>query len=137
MTTTSSSKTRTITLTGRPPVKVKEDDWPFVASASYHEYDGQYDFQASTHSRGLLKVREHADGRIIVYATASYDTAFQNESGWNRKAGELLPADCDQPAMIAAIRRVHATMMASMPSDTELYAPLVDECIADLPAEEI
>ena len=131
-------KMRTITLTGRPPVRIADDDWPALASASYHEYDGQYDFQANEHDRGVIKVRQHADGRAIVYATASYETAWQGRSEWDRKAGELLPADAaSTEQIIAAIGRVHATMAESIPADGELWAPLRAECIADLPAEEL
>lgn len=110
-------KTRTITLSNRPPVKVREDEWPLVASSL--DYDNEFEFQAN--SKWRLKVRRHADGRAIVYGT--YDTALHEP---NVSAGELLSADED---VVAAIRRVGEEIGASDPT--------IRRCIADLPAEEI
>ncbi len=118
MTTTDTKPTtRTITLTDRPPVKIKDEDWPVIAESKW--FGGQYDFQANRD--GWLKVRQHADGRTIVYG--AYDTKFQTES--SLRGGELLAKDAD---IAAAINRVAETVRA------EECAP---ECIADLPAEEI
>ena len=118
MTTTDTKPTtRTITLTDRPPVKIKDVDWDVIAESKW--FEGQYDFQANR--SGWLKVRQHADGRTIVYG--AYDTRFQTEV--SLRGGELLDKGAD---IAAAINRVAETCNA-----TECAA----DCIADLPAEEI
>ena len=117
MTTTTKSITRTITLTDRPPVKISEDAWPVIAEGRW--WEGQYDFQA--HRDGWLKVRQHADGRTLVYG--AYNTAYQTEH--DLRGGELLREGDD---IAAAINRVAETCRA-----TECAA----KCIADLPAEEL
>lgn len=133
---TTTSKTRTITLTGRPPVRIREDAWPVLASASYHDYDGQYDFQAAEHYRGRLTVRQHADGRAVVYAVCTYDTAWVERRGYEQRAGDLLPAG-SLDDIIEAIRRVHASIDIVDEDHMDMWRLLADECIADLPAEEI
>lgn len=110
-------KSRTITLTDRAPVKIWDDEWPIIAEASNH--DGQVESQANR--RKWIKVREHADGRRIVYGR--YSTQFQHERD---AAGGALT---DAAGTVAAIRAVADEVIDD--------AQLGDECIADLPAEEI
>ena len=112
-----STKTRTITLTDRAPVKIVESDWPVIASAKDH--DGQVECQAN--ESWSIRVRQHADGRALVYAV--YDTSWQGRSG--ARGGELLERGAD---LAAAIRRVGERCQCEQ---------IVDECIADLPAEEL
>ena len=143
----STAKTRTITLTGRPPVKIVEEQWPVLAEASYHDYEGEYDFQSFRHWRGSIVLRQHADGRAIVYAVCTYQTACQNENGYAQRAGELLrPAafptgqtvgGAETADIIAAIRRVHASIDIVDDDHLDMWRLLADECIADLPAEEL
>jgi hypothetical protein len=115
--TTTESKTRTITLTDRPPVKIRDDEWPLIAEG--HWYDSPHKHQANRECH--IRVRQHEDGRAIVYA--QYDTAYQGERG--QRAGAVLTADED---IAAAIRRV---------GETGNCQQCIDYCIADLPAEEI
>jgi hypothetical protein len=138
---------RTITLTDRPPVTISEEAWPLIASASYHDYDGQYDFQSFRHWRGFIGVRQsfrhwrgfigvrqHADGRAIVYATTSAEGCGSSSVSheYSRKGGELLtiatPAD-----IINAIRRVHDSLTHEY--SHERWGNLAAECIADMPAD--
>jgi hypothetical protein len=128
---TTETKTRTITLTDRAPVKIREEEWPEIASAK--TWDGQHEFQANR--RWSLRVRQHRqDGRTIVYGT--YSSQFQGERG--AAAGELLtpPSDaqispdewCVWDGIAAAIKRVAANCSCEQ---------IADECIADLPAQAI
>lgn len=132
---------RTITLTDRPPVVIEEDNWPMIASASYHDYDGQYEFQSFRHWRGFLGVRQHADGRAIVYATCSAEGCGSSSTHEYRlKGGELLAAPTTTTTtkkIIAAIHEVHRGIAGREDMIHESWANLADECIADLPAEEI
>lgn len=111
-------KTRTITLFDRRPVKIREAEWPVIARASDH--DNQYEFQANR--RWNLRVRQHADGRAIVYGT--YDTAFQHEA--NRAGGELLEAGEDVAATVARVAK-----------RLGFADHIAEACVADLPAEDL
>jgi hypothetical protein len=137
----------TITLTGKPPVKITKDEWPVIASADEKEFDNQYEFQANRTATWKLIVRQHDDGRTIVYAIHSYSTQFQGESGRDLRGGELLTvkdamAECvgDAAPIIDAIFRVAAEIESRMPEgqwSTRIFPRLAHECTADLPAVEI
>ena len=137
----------TITLTGKPPVKITKDDWPVVASAQDKEWDNRYEFQANRTATWKLTVRQHADGRTIVYGVYSYSSQYQGESCRDLRGGEMLTvadatADCvgDTAPIIAAIFRVAAELEARMPEGqwtTGIFPRLAHECTADLPAVEI
>lgn len=114
----SERKRRTITLSGRPPVTIAEDDWPMIASASKH--DGQVPSQAFR-NWGLY-ARQHADGRVLVYGV--YSTLWKGEH--DRRGGELISAGDD---IAATIQRVGESV--------DLPEHLIEECIADLPPEEL
>jgi hypothetical protein len=117
---TTEIKTRTITLSNRPPVRIRDDEWQLIASADWH--DGDQGLRCRAHRTAWLKVRQHDDGRTIVYA--GYDSDFSSER--DLRAGLLLaPAD----DVVSAIREVAARI--------ERLAELADRAIADLPAEEI
>lgn len=133
------TKTRTITLTDRPPVRIADADWPRLASASFHDYDGEFDFQANRNERGHVVVRQHQDGRTLVYAIWTYDTAFQNERDDSRRAGVLLDATPTSAQIVDAIHQVHREIGDDEPPKLtgDLWHPLAAECIADLPAETL
>jgi hypothetical protein len=138
----------TITLTGRAPVKITKDEWPIVAQASDKEHDNQYEIQANRQASWKLIVRQHNDGRTIVYGIYDYDTQYRGESGANVRGGELLTveganAECvgDTEPIIAAIQRVGAELEDRIPDGPTwgqgYFLRLVHECIADLPAVEL
>lgn len=116
--TTTESKTRTITLTGRAPVRINDADWPVIASA--RSWDNEHEFQANRTWR--INVRQHEDGRALVYAV--HTTQFQGEA--DRRGGQLLESGAD---IAAAIERVG--------SDCDIPESVIRECIADLPPVEI
>lgn len=108
---------RTITMTNRPPVRIEDDNWPVLAEGS--EFDGQFEAQANR--RAWIKVRQHEDGRTLVYG--KYTTCYQGER--DRAGGELLQPGAD---IVAAIRRM---------SNLLGWENLDQRVIADLPAEDI
>jgi len=114
---TKTTTTRTITLTDRRPVKIKDADWALIAESRW--YEGQIESQANR--SGWLKVRQHADGRAIVYGALR--SSWQNETCLS--GGELLAKGAD---LAAAINRVAETCNATS---------CAAECIGELPAEEI
>ena len=126
----------TITLTGRRPVKIDKDSWPILAQASAKDWDNQYEFQANRTTKMYLKVRQHEDGKSIVYGVYDFSTQFQGERGREFRAGEMLGAGDDIPA---AIERVGRDLDERIGGDyfSLSMADLIHECIADLPAEEV
>lgn len=149
MTTTATK--RTITLSGRPPVRIIEQDWPILAQASGEWYEGQVRSQSFRAKERTLKVRQHADGRAIVYGVYQYSTAWQSESSRRETAGYLLTAP-DTAEIIERIKRVAQEIGDNLDyADDETPEEYTDysagergewqrlgrECIADLPAEDI
>ena len=113
-------ETLTVTMTGRPPVRVVKEDWPVIASA--RDWSGGHEFQAVDQWR--ITVRQHADGRTLLYGV--HTSAYANVPTIRR--GELLDPDQREniPSVIAQVAEA-------------IGAPetLADECIADLPAEDL
>lgn len=124
------SKMRTITLTGRAPVRISEDAWPVIASAGGDSYAGNdYARRQQALAQGecdeyAIRVRQHADGRAIVYAVLDGARAWTGTE--TRKGGELLTPGAD---LAAAIDRVGA--------DVGIPDGVIRDCVAALPAEEL
>lgn len=127
------SNHRTITLSNRPPVKIVEDDWPVLAVGSYEHFDGQIRAQATRTKELTVRVRQHADGRAIVYGVYEYSTAHQGERDVTWRVGYLLTPTGD---IMQAIRRV-GSELSERDVDEDIVRTAVQGCIADLPAEEI
>lgn len=127
---------RTITLTNRAPVTIEEAAWPVIAQASDDWHDGQVECQANRRIKWAVRVRQHADGRAIVYATYSYDSSWQGARSYSAKRGVLLPAGAD---IVAAIREVcdDIAQAESNDDDAQRWPTLAADCIADLPAETL
>lgn len=123
---TEQRKQRTITLTGRAPVKIYEDEWPLVASAAIRPGAMDHGTPVPNYQTDAftLRVRRHADGRTLVYGVTDAATAWTGTE--DRRGGKLLAAGED----IAAAIRVVA-------EDCNMPEPVIRSCIADLPAEEI
>ena len=131
-TTTPSTKTRMITLTGRRPVKIVEADWPVIAQGSGSEHDGQVECQANRAWKVWMKVRQHADGRAIVYGCAEYESHFQAERDYAERAGMLLDAGED---IAAAIGDVGHALREVAEDQSDRIGAVERMCVADLPAE--
>lgn len=123
--TTTTSKRRTITLTGRSPVTIREDLWPVIAEAhgDSDRSPGRTlpDYEIDSWS---IRVRQHADGRAIVYAVLSGSPAWTGTE--SRAGGELLPAGSDLAAALARVGE-----------DVGISEDTVRDCVADLPAEDL
>lgn len=128
--------TRTITLTDRPPVTINEEAWPLIATATAKDWDNTHECQANRLAKVGLYVRQHSDGRAIVYATYTYTSQYQGENGVSARHGELLPAGSDMNAICRAIKNVASRMPEAQMIEQD-WQSLADECIADLPAEEL
>lgn len=95
---------RTITLTNRPPVRIRDADWPEVARAGWAG-----DSRTPRNLRASLRVRAHADGRHLVFGVS--------DSNRGVDGGELLDARGEQDeatwivaVLIPAIARVAGTI---------------------------
>ena len=125
-------KTRTITLTGRPPVKIREDQWPIVAQGAYSNARPQ-----STRTVEIwLRVRRHTDGRAIVYAGYTYESLWQGEEQLRVRVGDLIGPGDD---LVRAIQRVGGELADRIEDEpgAQRLRDVIDACIADLPAEEL
>lgn len=130
------AKRRTITLTNHAPVTIDEASWPTIAKATDRQHDGQVERQANCVSEWSIRVRQHEDGRAIVYAAYSYDTNWRGARTYGANRGVLLPAGAD---LVAAIREVCDDIAGAEcdGDDAARWPTLAAECIADLPAEDL
>ena len=144
--TTTTSKTRTITLTDRPPVKIKEDEWPVIATGSADDDDSSQPGNPPNREwTRTIRVRQHTDGRAIVYGVYDYETAFQGANGAAAKRGTLLWPTATPDQIITAIRAVgsdladaeEAAAIEPARKDAIRWREAVQACIADLPAVEL
>lgn len=114
-------KKLTISLTDRRPVTVDVDAWAIIGQSSDH--DNQYECQANR--KWKMTVRQcqtEGDDRCVVYGT--YTSQYQGEA--DRRGGEIVE---DLDSVPEAVKRVAEYL--------GFDARLADECIADLPADEI
>lgn len=125
-----------ITLTNRPPVWIEDGNWPLVATASEKQHDGQVGYQPKRISKWFLGVRQHADGRAIVYAVYRYTSHRRGARCYGAKAGILLNA-ADTPAICDAICEVSGVIAAAecAENDAARWPSLAAQCIADMPAD--
>ena len=138
--TTQKKKLLTVTLTDRAPIRIDPDNWPLVADASDH--DGQVRCQAN--NEYWIKVRQHNDGRTLVYGAHVAGDGGQYMSFRESRAGVLLTPESSHvpgaknaegytpyyahPDIVSAIREV---------AENANCQQLAAECIADLPAEDL
>lgn len=142
---TTEKKMIEITMSETAPVRIDAALWPVIASAETH--DGKVECQANT--EWAIKVREHADGRRLVYGSQSAGNGGHYAGYRGKDAGYLISVDTQveehgspddmrrayaardkarEEQTIRAIRRV-----AGVIGDEDLGA----ECVGDLPAQEI
>ena len=126
---------RTITLTGRPPVKIRSEEWDEIGRG-WDAVDSRNgtplpDYESA---RWDLRVRRHADGRAVVYGVASAPTnGWPSHGASNWRGGEQLAAGTSTQDLVRAVQRVGANLIERGGAPVSI----VDECIASLPAEEI
>jgi hypothetical protein len=141
--TTTPKKARTITLSGMRPVTIREDQWPIIAESNWSEHDGKVEVQANRRARATIKVRQHEDGRALVYGVYGYRSLWPDESDVEVRAGYLLNSDATTWDFTAVIQKIRETrsdlqMYESLPAGWQPdWQMLEDECIANLPAVNI
>jgi hypothetical protein len=128
------SQTLTVTLTNRRPVRIDTRAWPAIASAADDSYRGNdYARYQQALYRGevdqyRLTVRQHADGRALVYGVLdAADVAWSQPAGGESiRGGELLMPGDDVPAAIARV-----AVACNLPGS------LARRCVASLPVEDL
>lgn len=113
-------KTRTITLTDRPPVQIVEDEWPIISQARGNSAGPPENEKFAT-ATWTVKVRRHADGRHIVYGVLTVKDGI--EQAWS--GGCLLPSHTSSMVISA----IHACARGVRHPD------MAREVIANLPPE--
>jgi hypothetical protein len=145
MSDTTTSITLTITLTDRPPVKIQEDEWPVIALGSADDDDSSHSgHQPSREWTRTIRVRQHTDGRVLVYGIYDYSTAWQGANGAAARRGTLLTTPTPDQ-IITEIRAVGDELAAAefdaaieeSRKDSRQWHVAVQACIADLPAVEL
>ena len=121
-----------IILSNRAPVRVCHDEWPIIAHAT--ETRQERDGDPGTIARYKLYVRQHSDGRAIVYG--SY--ALSSASRWARHydAG-LLSRSEEIPATIEAVATDLERLSDADPWDHQVFPGLARRCIASLPPVDL
>lgn len=136
-------KYRTITLTGRRPVRIREDHWPIVADGTWADHDGQVEAKANRRWRLNIRVRQHEDGRAIVYGVYDYDTHHQGTAGFMCRAGALMAPGDDLPMAIAEVGEVIRRRICNdapvdhAQSGSAHVSAVVAECIGELEPETL
>lgn len=143
---TEQPKYRTVTLTGRPPVRIREDAWPIVGRGDWDHHDGVVECQANRTWEARIRVRQHADGRALVYGVYEYSTDWRHEpniraacgtlleAGGDEAGGDIVSAACGAGGDIPAAIRAVAAELAERGLDASRARDLADECVASLPA---
>lgn len=122
--TTPATKKLKITMSERLPVTIDPELWPVIARAYRH--DGSVESQANNEYD--IVVREHGDGRRIVYGSHEAGDGGQCPDFRATRVGFLIDRDPTAAETIRAIRRCGGAI-----GDDRLAA----DCIGDLPSEEI
>lgn len=122
------SRKITITLSGRAPVTIDPEAWPRIVSVD--EFSGQHACQANTIA--WVRVRQHEDGRAIVYASRDSGPGGWpiGANGWD--GGVLLGAGEDIAAAIRSMGGGLSGGYCAIDADA-----LIRRAIASLPAEEL
>lgn len=122
MTTTEQKKTITL---DDGPVTIVTKDWPQIAHGRW--FSGEHACQAF--DEDWLRVREHADGRCIVYGYSGDGDGGSRPKRETRRGGQMLTGAIDRPALVRCMRDVALSL--------DLHESVVRDAIADLPALDL
>lgn len=121
----------TIALTAERPVRVDPREWPMLAQAKGDSWSGGNDYGRYSQAKArseldeyVLSVRQHSDGRAVVYARVSGATAWTGTA--DRAEGRMMDSGADLPAAIIAVGG-----LCGVPDD------VIRECVAELPPIDV
>lgn len=122
---TEDTKRIRVALSERPPVLISAKEWPVIAGAK--DFSGGSDHACQANEEYWIKVRQHADGRTLVYCRRHRGPGGMH-AGYRGAEGGWLLANPSQSDIIVAIRRCGGIIQDS---------GVAQDCISDLPAEEL
>ncbi len=128
-------KYRTIVLTDSAPVKIIQEDWPVIAHGHHYSFGGQFDFQANEKLEINILVKQHADGRTLVYGCYDFSTNWAARDDVCHRAGYLYPDALSPDQLIRTIKKVGAEIADG--ADISTVSDIVRDCISELPAVDI
>jgi hypothetical protein len=114
----------TIEMSETRPITITTENWPVIARAEW--YSGEHECQAN--EIAWIRIRQHDDGRMIVYGHRGAGPGGMPVSYERSWAGWLLPIGTSEHEFLRTIRRVGGAL--------EMMR-LADQAIADLPANEV
>jgi len=137
---------RTITLSNRRPVRINEAEWPVIATGYSAAWLGEQHSPSRTWSCRIT-LREHADGRALVYGVATLDTVYSDEQDIVLRAGDLVDAEAD---LSTAIDKLRDDLLIRLGGDddpggddnpdgklAQQIKKACDQAISQLPAQDI
>ncbi|PWT73951.1 MAG: hypothetical protein C5B60_07515 [Chloroflexi bacterium] len=146
MTNTKTETTKTFLMTDRPPVSIREDQWPVVVEGEEDWYNslrnGGHDATREVHVH--IGLRKHEDGRVLAYGSYQYITLWQDERNFRHRVGRLF-GDANAPIANAGnidpteiIKQIGRDLIERVQEDgMEHVSNAVRDAIDHLPPEEI
>jgi len=122
-----------IFLTDRPPVAIEDDKWPIIAEADDVEIiDGWMYIER------MIAVRQHQDGRAVVYAGYSVKSNGNDNTNYNVSHGQILLTAFNNKEICAIIMTLENQMGTYEKDHGDLlrWQRIKETCIQDMPAEE-
>lgn len=119
------------------PVQFLPEDWPVVAESVADKYDSEFVSQANRSQVCVMRIRQHADGRVLAYATYEYDTRFQGESCLAARVGRLLEAeDVDltniRATLLGCAKELRNNLSDKLTEYGGIYSPVITQAYAEL-----
>lgn len=128
-----------IKLSNRLPVLVDPNEWELIACAEHNDRHGtQIGNEPTREDNWFIKVRQK-ENRYIVYGEYSYDTAYNPEECITLFAGKIVESP---DFVIGTIQYVGLDLVDRLSEigkemESQVFHRLIQECISELPAEEI
>lgn len=120
-----------IVLTGPRPVRISSQEWPIITEAktllTYLFYENEYaEGVQQTFGHERLAVRQHHDGKALVYGYLRFEGWPEQFNIFNDRGGTLVETGSD---LAAAIKQVGTAL--------HLQAETIRACVNGLPAQEL
>ncbi len=110
-----------VPLSREPPITVDRREWPEIATGTYRWQDGDQKKGILQEISLVLKVRQHADGRAVVYGRFFYCDILKPRDLFLVHHGRFVEPGMD---LVAAIQAVGGNLRTAM---TEIGGPSAEE----------